>query len=118
MKKKDIKHPKLYFDFNCTDDGIELLYYSNHLSVDGKRVIQHSLDSNLNSFSKKEIQTLNQDEYNKLLIYILRQEKILKTYLKKGMNRQHEIVKDSLDLMYKFKTEFEDFMFNFNKKLS
>lgn len=118
MKKKDITHPKLYFDFNCTNDGLELLYYSNHLSVNGKRVMQRSLNSNLNSFSNKELKKLNQNEYDKLLIYILRQEKIVQTYLKKGMNRQYEIVKESLDLMYKFKTEFEDFMLNFNKKLS
>ena len=35
MKKKDIEHPKLYFDFNCTNEGLELFYYSNQLNIDG-----------------------------------------------------------------------------------
>ena len=117
MKKKDIEHPKLYFDFNCTNKGVELFYYSNKLNTNGARTIQRSLDSSISSFSNQQLQILNQKEHKKLLIYILRQETIVETYLKKEMNTQHEIVKSSLELMYNFKSEFEQFMLNFNKKL-
>ena len=117
MKKKKIQHPKLYFNFNCTNDGLELFYYSNQLDAKGKRSIKSSLNSNLSSFSNKKLQALNQKEYDKLLIYILRQKRIVKTYLQKGMNAQYQIIKESLELMYNFKSEFEEFMLNFNKKL-
>ena len=117
MKKKDIEHPKLYFDFNCTDEGLTLFYYSNQFNENGARVAQRSLDSGISSFSHQKLQALNQKEYEKLLIYILRQEKIVETYFKKGMDTQHKIVKRSLELMYNFKHEFDQFVLNFDKKL-
>ena len=117
MKKKDIEHPKLYFDFNCTDEGLILFYYSNQLNENGERVKQRFLDSDISSFSNQKLQGLNKKEYEKLLIYILTQEKMVETYLKKGMDTQHKIVKRSLELMYNFKHEFDQFILNFDKKL-
>ena len=114
MKTKDITHPKLYIDFKYTDSGIEFFYYSNQLHVSGKRIIESSLNAHLDSFSKKKLNQLNEDEYKKLLMYILRQEKVMNTYLKKGLNDKYQIVKNSLSLMYDFKYEFENIMINHN----
>ena len=112
MKKKDIQHPKLYFDFKHTNNGIELFYYANQLDMNGKRIIQSSLKLHLNSFSQEELYMLNQKQYSKLLIYISRQEKVMNSYLNKGLNNQYEIVKESLTLMYNFKNDFKILMAN------
>ena len=45
MKKKKIQHPKLYFNFNCTNDGLELFYYSNQLDL-----VEKLWDEILNNF--------------------------------------------------------------------
>ena len=69
MKKKDITHPKLYFDYKIINNGVELLYYSNNLDSSGRRLVNTiTLDSY--SFSKEKILELNKNEYKKLLIYI------------------------------------------------
>ena len=118
MKKKDITHPKLYFDYKIINDGVELLYYSNNLGSSGKRLVNLViLDSH--SFSKAKMLELNKNEYKNLLIYISRQEKIMSNYLKKKLYEQYNIVKDSLSLMYDFKKEFDNFFIDFksNTKL-
>ncbi len=107
MKKKDITHPKLYCDFKNTSKGIKLFYYSNKLDHSGNRIMESLIDSKIKSFSNKELNQLNISEYNKLLSYILRQERVMQIYLNKGFNNQHKIVKESLVLMYNFKNDFE-----------
>ena len=107
MKAKAIKHPKLYFDYQVIDSQIELFYYSNKLDDSGNRLAQSILiDSN--SFSNRELISLNKNEYNNLLIYIARQEKVMQIYFNKKLHAQYKIVKDSLLLMYDFKKEFEN----------
>ena len=91
MKKKDIEHPKLYFDFNCTNEGLELFYYSNQLDSAGSRLVKVVL-LNQNSFSGIEMYKLNEKEYHNLNLYIERQERIMDTYLKKGFKDQFNIV--------------------------
>ena len=107
MKKKDITHPKLYCDFKIKPHGLELFYYSNKLDQKGNRIMDSFVDSNINSFSDSDLNQLNKKEYNKLLSYILRQERVMQIYLNKGFNNQHKIVKESLVLMYNFKNDFE-----------
>ena len=107
MKKKDITHPKLYCDFKIKPQGLELFYYSNQLDQKGNRIMDSFVDSKINSFSDSDLNQLNKKEYNKLLSYILRQERVMQTYLKKGFHSHYEIVKSSLALMYKFKNHFE-----------
>jgi len=46
-------------------------------------------------------------EYKKLLIYILRQEKVLESYRRKGFKEHYSIVKESLNIMYEFKNQFK-----------
>ena len=107
MKKKDISHPKLYLDFKNTTNGVTLFYHSNKLNNLGKRLIEsHEYNTN-DKFANNDLIKLNHLEYKKLLIYISRQERIMDIYLKKDFNNQHEIVKESLQLMYKFKDNFE-----------
>ena len=107
MKKKDISHPKLYLDFKNTTNGVTLFYYSNKLNDLGKRLIEsHEYNEN-DKFSNDDLINLNHQEYKKLLVYIARQERIMDTYFKKNFNNQYEIVKESLQLMYKFKDNFE-----------
>ena len=116
MKKKDITHPKLYFDYKIINGGVELLYYSNNLGSSGKRLVNLViLDSH--SFSKENILELNKNEYKKLLIYISRQEKIMSNYFKKNLYEQYNIVKDSLSLMYNFKKEFDSFFIDFESNV-
>ena len=43
----------------------------------------------------------------KLLRYILRQEKVLDTYNKKGFTEKYDIIKESLNFMYAFKKQFK-----------
>ena len=112
MKKKDIHHPKLYYDFKITNKGIELFYYSNKLDHVGNRLIESLIDTQATSFSIRDLYKLNKAEYNKLLAYILRQEHVMQIYFKKGFKNQYQIVKDSLTLMYKFKNEFEKLINN------
>ncbi len=112
MIKKDIQHPKLYCDFKNTKRGTELFYYSNKLDHSGNRLMESLLDNKINSFSGNDLNKLNKKEYNKLLNYILRQERVMNIYLNKGFNSQFMIVKDSLKLMYKFKIDFERLLNN------
>tara|TARA_Y100001970_G_scaffold96002_1_gene121010 strand:+ start:850 stop:1185 length:336 start_codon:yes stop_codon:yes gene_type:complete len=107
MKKKIITHPKLYFDFKNTSQGLKLFYYSNKLDNYGKRLVEIDLDSQILSFSTNDLNQLNKNEYNKLLTYIIRQERIMKIYLNKGFSDQYQNMKSSLDLMYSFKNDFE-----------
>ncbi len=53
------------------------------------------------------IKHLNEIEYDKLLIYILRQEKVLESYFRKGFKEHYNIVKESLNVMYEFKNQFQ-----------
>ena len=116
MKKKDINHPKLYFDYKIINNGVELLYYSNNLDSSGRRLVNTiTLDSY--SFSKEKILELNKNEYKNLLIYISRQEKIMNHYFKKKLYEQYNIVKESLSLMYNFKKEFDVFIPKFKTNI-
>lgn len=112
MKKKDFEHPKLYIDFKNTMEGVMFFYYSNKLNNSGKRLIESYLNKTIDSFSNEELFKLNLIEYKKLKTYIIRQERIMKVYLKKGFNSKYEIVKESLKLMYKFKNNFESIVNN------
>jgi hypothetical protein len=112
MKKKDINHPKLYCDFKTTNKGIELFYYSNKLDHIGNRLIESLIDTQVTSFSIQDLDKLNKAEYNKLLSYILRQERVMQIYLKKDFKNQYQIIKDSSILMYKFKNDFESLVKN------
>ena len=38
MKKKEIEHPKLYFNYILKNNEIELSYYSNKIDNTGKRI--------------------------------------------------------------------------------
>ena len=107
MKKKAIKHPKLYFDFKNTSQGLKLFYYSNKLDNYGKRLAEIDLDNKISSFSANDLNQLNKSEYKNLLTYIKRQERIMQIYLNKGFSDQYQSVKSSLDLMYLFKNDFE-----------
>ena len=60
---------------------------------------------------------LNKIEYNNLIIYITRQEKVMNSYYNKNLLVQYEIIKQSLFLMYNFKKEFDDLFINFNVKI-
>ncbi len=40
MKKKEIEHPKLYFDYTLKNNEIELSFYSNKINYNGKRIVQ------------------------------------------------------------------------------
>tara|TARA_B100000700_G_scaffold262066_1_gene298359 strand:+ start:54 stop:404 length:351 start_codon:yes stop_codon:yes gene_type:complete len=115
MKKKDIIHPKLYFDFKNTNQGVKFFYYSNKIDESGKRLKESKLNTDITSFSHKELNKLNKVEYKRLLIYIERQERAMQIYLNKNFNEQYEILNKSLSLMYAFKNEFESLMTQYNE---
>ena len=116
MKKQNLKHPKLYFNYKIKNSQVELYYYSNQLDPKGKR-LQGSDFFNLPSFSEKEFIELNKKEYKNLLIYISRQKKVLNNYLKKGLKEQYDIVQESLYLMYDFKKAFNQFFISLNREI-
>jgi len=116
MEKKILQHPKLYFDYKIQAHQVELFYYSNKLDSKGMRLSNTEI-LNTSSFSKKEFLELNNKEYQNLLIYIKRQEKVLDTYFKKKLFNQYDIIKESLSLMYDFRKEFDEFFINFNIKI-
>ena len=118
MKKKFLKHPKLYFNYKIkSSQKVELFYYSNQLDSKGNRLLKIET-LNATSFSKKEFIALNKKEYNNLLIYIDRQEKVFNNYFKKNLKVQHQVIKESLSLMYDFKKKFDEFFISFNVKIS
>ena len=45
--------------------------------------------------------------FHKLLKYILRQEKVLESYRRKGFKEHYNIVKESLNVMHEFKNQFK-----------
>ena len=65
MKKKDITHPKLYFDFKNTNQGVNLFFYSNKIDESGKRLKESKLNTDITSFSHQELNKLNKVEYKK-----------------------------------------------------
>ena len=83
MKKKDITHPKLYFNYKNNFKNIELYFYSNQLNSQGERIVQKDIISS-NSFVESNLLKLNKNEFNKLNTYIKRQEKALDIYKKKN----------------------------------
>ena len=115
MKKKDITHPKLYCDFKNTCHGVKLFYYSNKIYEFGTRLKESILNTDITSFSHQELNKLNQEEYKKLLIYIERQERTMQIYLNKNFIEQHQILNESLSLMYEFKHEFEHLINQYNE---
>ena len=107
MKKKEIEHPKLYFNYILKNNEIELSYYSNKIDNSGKRIAQKENLSTDKLRTKNLLKHLNEIEYKKLLIYILRQEKVLESYGRKGFKEHYSIVKESLNVMYEFKNQFK-----------
>ena len=107
MKKKDIEHPKLFFDYIFMDNKIELSYYSNKIDKTGKRIAQKKEVDSKKLPVENLLSYLNEIEYNKLLRYILWQEKVLDTYNKKGFTEKYDIIKESLNFMYAFKKQFK-----------
>ena len=107
MKKKEIKHPKLYFNYFLKNNEIELSFYSNLIDNTGMRIAQKEKIGIDKLPANNLLKYLNEIEYDKLLIYILRQEKVLKSYCRKGFNEQYNIVKESLNVMYEFKNQFK-----------
>ena len=107
MKKKEIDHPKLYFNYILKNDKIELSYYSNKIDHTGKRIAQKEKISTDKLRTNNLLKHLNEIEYNKLLTYILRQEKVLESYRRKGFKEHYSIVKESLNVMYEFKNQFK-----------
>ena len=116
MKIKLLKHPKLYFKYELSNQKTKLFYYCNKLDDSGVR-LSNITYLDIPSFSDTELIELNKKEYKNLLIYITRQEKVLNNYLKKKLSEQYNIVKESLSLMYNFKKEFDDFFINFDIKI-
>ena len=107
MKKKEIEHPKLYFDYILKNNEIELSFYSNKINYNGKRIVQKEKIGTDKLPTNDLLKHLNEIEYNKLLTYILRQEKVLESYRRKGFKEHYSIVKESLNVMYEFKNQFK-----------
>tara|TARA_Y100001936_G_C16032837_1_gene646672 strand:- start:1241 stop:1585 length:345 start_codon:yes stop_codon:yes gene_type:complete len=107
MKKKEIEHPKLYFDYLDSNNKVKLLFYSNKIDNNGNRISENKEIEKSKLPSDDILQYLNKIEYDKLLRYILRQEKVMDVYHSKGFTEQYNIVKESLKLMYEFKNHFE-----------
>jgi len=79
----------------------------NKIDNSGKRIAQKENLSTDKLRTKNLLKHLNETEYNKLLIYILRQEKVLESYGRKGFKEHYSIVKESLNVMYEFKNQFK-----------
>ena len=107
MKKKEIEHPKLYFNYTLKNNEVELSYYSNKIDHNGKRIAQKEKKSTDQLPTNNLLKHLNEIEYDKLLKYILRQEKVLESYQRKGFKEHYSIVKESLNVMYEFKNQFK-----------
>ena len=116
MKKQDITHPKLYFNYKNNFKNTELYFYSNQLNSDGKRLVQKDIISS-NSFVDNNLFKLNKNEFDKLNIYIKRQEKALIIYKRKNLNDQTEIINESLSLMKNFEVMFKEWFKKYNQKL-
>ena len=116
MKKKQIKHPKLYFDYKIIESQVQLYYYSNLLDSNGKRLSKFDI-LKVSFFSDTEMMELNKKEYNNLMLYIKRQEKVMNSYYNRGLLSKYKIIKESLSLMYNFKKEFDDLFINSNVKI-
>ena len=116
MKTKHPKHPKLYFNYEIQDSQVKLFYYCNQLNAKGDRISKTEFLDSI-SFSDKELIKLNKEEYQNLLIYINRQEKVLNNYLRKDSKEQYNIVKESLSLMYDFKKIFNELFINFGIRI-
>ena len=106
MRNKSISHPKLYFDFQYHQDTVKLSYLSNQLDMNGKRVKKIE-QKNVSSFSTQDLVILNQEEYKNLLLYIMRQEKVLNIYKLKKRQEKFNIIESSLSLMHELKIEFD-----------
>ena len=116
MIKKQIKHPKLYFDYKIIESQVQLHYYSNLLDSNGKRLSKFDI-LKASFFSDKEMMDLNKKEYNNLILYIKLQEKVMNSYYNRGLFSKYKIIKESLSLMYNFKKEFDDLFINSNIKI-
>lgn len=116
MKKQDITHPKLYFNYKNNFKNTELYFYSNQLNSDGKRIVQKDIISS-SSFVDNNLFKLNKNEFDKLNIYIKRQEKALIIYKRKNLNDQTEIINESLSIMKNFEIMFKEWFKKYNQKL-
>lgn len=116
MKKQDITHPKLYFNYKNNFKNTELYFYSNQLNSEGERLVQKDIIED-SSFVNDTLFKLNKNEFSKLNIYIKRQEKVLNIYRKKNLSDKTEIINESLLLMKNFEAMFKEWFKKNNLKL-
>ncbi len=110
MKKKQPVHPRLYTQFEISDNMIELYYFDNKFDSNGQRILSsesrklnfkvHYFDSLLND--------INKDEFKKLTKYIKIQKKALEKHQKSGNYDSSKIVGSSILFMEEFKSIFEN----------
>jgi len=116
VKKKNPTHPRLYLDLSINKNIVNFYYLENQFDKQGKRIIlQESKTLNdifdtIDSYLLK----INQFEYRNLIKYIEIQKKVLEKHQKSGNYNACQVVKESILLMKKFKSDFENW---FNNKI-
>ena len=116
MKKKQPIHPRLYTQFEICDNMIELYYFDNNFDSSGQRIL--SSESRKSDFKihylDSILRDINEEEFKKLIKYIKIQKKALEKHQKSGNYNACQVVKESILLMKKFKSDFENW---FNNKI-
>tara|TARA_B110000116_G_C16782303_1_gene559037 strand:+ start:1937 stop:2290 length:354 start_codon:yes stop_codon:yes gene_type:complete len=117
MKSKLLIHPRLYLSIiKRNANSILVEYQNNEFYENGERIIKKSninLEEKFNNFSKsiEILNSLNNQELNKIKNYIKTQNKVLKYHKKNNNYDAIDTVVGSMKLMESFKRKFEKYEF-------
>ena len=117
MKKKTPTHAKLFIDVSFNTNLIKHFYKQNAFDNKGERVVlEEIVDSNFKSFDKTQyLYEKNKEELKILNNYIKTQKRVLEKHQKARNYDACNIVKNSLDVIFDFKKDF-DTWFKKNEK--
>ena len=118
MKNKKINHPKLFTKIlNINKDTLEVEYKCNEFNDLGERTVKRQFlnlkECSVNSSDdmKDILKEINNKQLLKVENYIKTQEKVLLYHEKEDNKDSVRVVKESIEMMKVFKSEFLNYGF-------
>ncbi len=107
MKSTTMEFPKFYTEVLERNGKYHLKFYSNRFDENGNLCLQDEVLPLEKSMDKTlYLTSLNEVQFQKLNVFIKRQEKVVETYKRQQKTEQYVIVNESLKQFYALKERF------------
>ncbi len=107
MKSTQMEFPKFYTEMFEENGQMHLKYISNRYDENGNLSLQDEVLPLEKSMDKDSyLASLNEVQFQKLKVFIKRQEKVVETYKRQQKTEQYNIVNESLQQFYDLKEKF------------